>query len=291
MKNDGNIHSMKDNDVTINGNDLHPTPKTDKQKSSLCLYLLILIFVLLAITLSIGISFGRKSPQESGQDNPAIRSPSNPYDDKDNNNNNSDGDYVVNSVSAKPSSSPNDTTSADTDSWINSTSTQTTTTTTTTTRITYFPGNLIVEQNGMILSQGLTSRLIAQKHQRVKYFLRGESNEAFHDFPDGAATFLDPNPNNAGGWIYVSNSEYRLTTQGGVGAVRFNSYGNVIEYKMILKNTRANCGGGQTPWGVRYKLKRRECFFHILVFFLCVPHLNGSLHSPFYICFFFLGCV
>jgi hypothetical protein len=116
--------------------------------------------------------------------------------------------------------------------------------------ITYVPGNLVVSQNGLKLSQGLSSRLIAQKHQTVVYHSGIRSDEAFHDFPDGAATFTDPDPANAGGWIYVSNSEYRNTQQGGVGAVTFDVNGNVLEYKMVLKNTRANCGGGRTPWGV-----------------------------------------
>jgi hypothetical protein len=116
--------------------------------------------------------------------------------------------------------------------------------------ITYVPGQLTVAENGMLLSQGLTSRQLAQKFQTVKYHSGSESNEAFHDFPDGAATFLDPDPSNVGGWIYVSNSEYRNTYQGGVGAIRFDRDGNVIEYKMVLRNTRANCGGGKTPWQV-----------------------------------------
>jgi hypothetical protein len=137
--------------------------------------------------------------------------------------------------------------------------------------ITYLPGNLVVNENGMKLSQGLTSRLLAKKFHTVKYHSGSKSNEPFHDYPDGAATFLDPDPNNVGGWIYVSNSEYRYEPSGGVGAFRFNCVGNVTDYRMILQNTSANCGGGRTPWNVRYEYLlcimfsfEKTCFFLVI---------------------------
>lgn len=118
--------------------------------------------------------------------------------------------------------------------------------------ITYFPGQLNVKQNGLILSAGLKSRIIAKKGQAVQFILkRGQSKEKFHADPDAGATFADPSPNNEGGWIYVSNSEIRNTATGGVGAITFNKDGGVIAYKRVQSNTRANCGGGKTPWGVR----------------------------------------
>jgi hypothetical protein len=49
-------------------------------------------------------------------------------------------------------------------------------------------------------------------------------------------------------WIYVSNSEDDLG-YGGVGAITFNSDGEVIKYEMALTNTANNCGGGKTYWG------------------------------------------
>jgi hypothetical protein len=68
--------------------------------------------------------------------------------------------------------------------------------------------------------------------------------------PDFGATFVDTRPENPGGWIYVSNSEVRRPWyQGGVGAITFDSQGHIREYRMILTNTTANCGGGVTPWG------------------------------------------
>jgi secreted PhoX family phosphatase len=47
-----------------------------------------------------------------------------------------------------------------------------------------------------------------------------------------------------GGWIYVSNSE--SSSNGGVGAITFDSEGNVIGYQRILSGTRRNCGGGKS---------------------------------------------
>ena len=35
---------------------------------------------------------------------------------------------------------------------------------------------------------------------------------------------------------------------GGVGALMFDVNGDVVQYKMLLKGTTRNCGGGQTPW-------------------------------------------
>ena len=65
----------------------------------------------------------------------------------------------------------------------------------------------------------------------------------WHQSPDGGAVFqshLD------GGWVYVSNSE---EIPGGVGALRFNANGNLIDAYQILDNTKRNCAGGATPWG------------------------------------------
>jgi secreted PhoX family phosphatase len=93
------------------------------------------------------------------------------------------------------------------------------------------------------LSTGLTSRIIATKNTKVQYDTGGQSTVNFHTAPDGAAVFADPA---TGGWIYVSNSE--SSSDGGVGAITFNSDGQVIEYKRILIGTKRNCGGGKTYW-------------------------------------------
>lgn len=73
------------------------------------------------------------------------------------------------------------------------------------------------------------------------------STEVFHSLPDGAGVFETPD----GGWIYVSNSEdysNRALNRGGVGAIRFDRVGNILDYKMISKQSNFNCGGGKTWW-------------------------------------------
>jgi uncharacterized protein len=64
----------------------------------------------------------------------------------------------------------------------------------------------------------------------------------WHTAPDGGAVF----PAEDGGWVYVSNSE--TSPGGGVGALRFDAQGNVVDAYRILDNTRRNCAGGATPW-------------------------------------------
>jgi len=121
----------------------------------------------------------------------------------------------------------------------------------------YVPGNLVAQEEGLILSEGLTAKTIAISGERVQYSGGSESRNDFHLMPDAAETYPDPRPGNAGGWIYVSNSEAKPVNRdegtdqhpGGVGAITFDSLGNIIDYKMLLENTRQNCGGGPTPWG------------------------------------------
>jgi Malectin domain/Bacterial protein of unknown function (DUF839) len=125
-----------------------------------------------------------------------------------------------------------------------------------TANLTYIPGRLTVEQEGLILSEGLTARLIARTGSQVELVSGGLSDRSFHVMPDAGATFPDPRPDNDGGWIYVSNSEADPDKvdgdsqfPGGVGAITFNANGEVIDYTMVLEETRQNCGGGRTPWG------------------------------------------
>jgi secreted PhoX family phosphatase len=46
--------------------------------------------------------------------------------------------------------------------------------------------------------------------------------------------------------LYLSNCEEPGC---GVGAITFNSAGQVIKYEMALEETDNNCGGGPTYWG------------------------------------------
>ena len=94
--------------------------------------------------------------------------------------------------------------------------------------------------NGVMMPTGFTSRIVARSRQQP--FLG--SSFVWHDRPDGGATFATAD----GGWIYVSNSEVD-NSLGGVGALRFDVNGEIIEAYSILDNTSRNCAGGATPWG------------------------------------------
>jgi secreted PhoX family phosphatase len=69
------------------------------------------------------------------------------------------------------------------------------------------------------------------------------SDYEWHVAPDGGATFATPD----GGWIYVSNSEFPIA--GGVGALRFDADGTLVDAYPLLRETNVNCAGGATPWG------------------------------------------
>jgi len=116
--------------------------------------------------------------------------------------------------------------------------------------ITFYPGRLNVEENGLLLAQGLESRIIAQSGQKVHFANGKKSSKPFHLRPDGAAIFADTE---TGGYIYVSNSE-KGRGRGGVGAIKFDNQGEVVDYYPILEGTSRNCQGGKMPWGswVRY---------------------------------------
>lgn len=112
----------------------------------------------------------------------------------------------------------------------------------------YVPGKLTNLQNGLILSEGLQSRVIARTNQRVRLASGALSAEEFHEEPDGSAVFADPD---TGGWIYVSNSE-QMRGEGGVGAIAFDKDGGVIDYNTLLRGTSRNCSGGKTPWYAQF---------------------------------------
>lgn len=95
------------------------------------------------------------------------------------------------------------------------------------------------DQNDLQLPAGFTSRVVARSNQVV-----AGTSYVWHPDPDGGATFATGD----GGWIYVSNAE-RFIGLGGVGAIRFDAAGNVVDAYRILSGTTANCAGGPTPWG------------------------------------------
>ena len=114
--------------------------------------------------------------------------------------------------------------------------------------VTYVPGKATVYEHGLVLSEGLTSRVIAEAGRPVQFDVsvenEMESLDVFHNVPDGAAVFADTE---TGGWKYVSNSE-DSNGNGGVGVITFDFAGRVIGYERVLTGTSKNCGGGKTPW-------------------------------------------
>jgi hypothetical protein len=102
-----------------------------------------------------------------------------------------------------------------------------------------------VFENGLQLSTGLKSKLIATKSTAVQFPKGGQSSESFHSAPDAGACFAHPT---SGGWVYVSNSEAG-SGSGGVGAIEFDADGDAVSYNRPVRGTSRNCGGGKTPSG------------------------------------------
>ena len=95
------------------------------------------------------------------------------------------------------------------------------------------------DENGIELPAGFTSRVVARSGERPV----AGSDYLWHDAPDGGATFGLSD----GGHVYVSNSEIAGT--GGVGALRFDAAGTLVDAYPVLEGSSRNCAGGATPWG------------------------------------------
>ncbi len=96
------------------------------------------------------------------------------------------------------------------------------------------------DENGVILPEGFTSRIVAVSGDPV-----GDTGYEWHVFPDGAATFDDGD----GGWFHVCNSEVFSAGLGGVSSVHYDADGEIVDAYRILEGSLANCAGGPTPWG------------------------------------------
>lgn len=94
------------------------------------------------------------------------------------------------------------------------------------------------DANGVRVAAGFTARVVAESGKPP---VAGKPY-AWHTAPDGGATYPTPD----GGWIYVSNAEVPFT--GGVGALRFDASGALVDAYPILEKTNVNCAGGPTPW-------------------------------------------
>jgi len=95
------------------------------------------------------------------------------------------------------------------------------------------------DENGVMLPAGFKSRVVARSGQQP---VPG-SEYIWHDAPDGGAVYATDDS----GWIYVSNAELR-EGMGGVGALRFDNAGELVDAYPILQGTSINCAGGKTPW-------------------------------------------
>ncbi|HEX5097398.1 MAG TPA: translocation protein TolB, partial [Acidimicrobiia bacterium] len=76
------------------------------------------------------------------------------------------------------------------------------------------------DANGLMLPNGFRSRVVGTSGEVVT-----GTNYTWHVFPDGGATFAMPD----GGWVYASNSEIPGGTAGGVGALRFDAGGQIVD--------------------------------------------------------------
>jgi len=97
------------------------------------------------------------------------------------------------------------------------------------------------DKNGIRLPYGFKSRIVASAGTAPS----SNSNYLWHQYPDGGSVYQDFTRANKGGWIYACNEESKT---GGVGALKFNAAGEVIDAYRILDNTLYNCAGGKTPW-------------------------------------------
>jgi len=106
---------------------------------------------------------------------------------------------------------------------------------------------LAPDKNGVRLPAGFSSRIVAESSVSPI----GGCEYVWHAAPDGGACFSD----GAGGWIYVSNSELD-NHEGGVGALRFDTNGKLIDAYPVLHGTSRNCSGVPRRGAAGFPVKR-----------------------------------
>ncbi len=115
------------------------------------------------------------------------------------------------------------------------------------------------DDNGIRLPRGFRSRVVARAGEEV-----AATGHVWHGWPDGGATFRV-----RGGWVYVSNSEIPIT--GGVGAIRFDHTGAIVDAYPLLQGSWLNCAGGATPWGTWLSCEEVEGFARMGRVWECDP--------------------
>lgn len=93
--------------------------------------------------------------------------------------------------------------------------------------------------NGIKLPVGFSSRIVAITGEKPI----DTSDYIWHGAPDGGAVFATED-----GWVYLSNAELN-SKRGGVGALRFNTEGELTSAYSVLSGSSRNCAGGAMPWG------------------------------------------
>ena len=79
---------------------------------------------------------------------------------------------------------------------------------------------------GIMVPAGFSVREVARHGVEV-----GRRGYSWHRRPDGGATF----PTDDEGWVYTSNSEVNDEGKGGVGALRFNRDGELVDAYSICR--------------------------------------------------------